>query len=110
MRPIGAPGHMGVDYEQRVDFARLRDYRINRATEALRATECGAFLLFDLHYDIGSVPADGIHNAFQELLGTKRAAYALLTGEAIDARKALEYGLVDQVLGRRFPEAGASGS
>ena len=41
-------------------------------------------VLFDLHYDIGSVPADGIHNAFQELLGVKRAAYALLTGEAID--------------------------
>ena len=42
--------------------------------------------LFDLHYDIGSVPADGIHNAFQELLGVKRAAYALLTGEAISAQ------------------------
>ena len=42
-------------------------------------------VIFDLHYDIGSVPADGIHNAFQELLGVKRAAYALLTGEAIDA-------------------------
>ena len=57
-------------------------------------------VLFDLHYDIGSVPADGIHNAFQELLGTKRAAYALLTGEAIDARKALEYGLVNEVVPR----------
>src|ERR1700758_2899431 len=55
-------------------------------------------VLFDLHYDIGSVPADGIHNAFQEMLGTKRAAYALLTGEAIDARKALEYGLVNEVV------------
>ena len=52
---------------------------------------------FDLHYDITD-PADGIHNAFQELLGTKRAAYALLTGEAIDARKALEYGLVNEVV------------
>ncbi len=54
--------------------------------------------IFDLHYDIGSVPADGIHNAFQELLGVKRAAYALLTGEAIDARRALEYGLVNEVV------------
>lgn len=53
--------------------------------------------IFDLHYDIGSVPADGIHNAFQELLGTKRAAYALLTGEAITPQKALEYGLVNEV-------------
>ena len=56
--------------------------------------------IFDLHYDIGSVPADGIHNAFQELLGTKRAAYALLTGQAIDARQALEWGLVNEVLPR----------
>ena len=56
--------------------------------------------IFDLHYDIGSVPADGIHNAFQELLGVKRAAYALLTGEAIDASKALEYGMVNEVMPR----------
>lgn len=56
--------------------------------------------LFDLHYDIGSVPADGIHNAFQELLGTKRAAYALLTGEAITSEKALEYGMVNEVVPR----------
>ena len=53
--------------------------------------------IFDLHFDIGSVPADGIHNAFQELLGTKRAAYALLTGEAISPQKALEYGLINEV-------------
>jgi enoyl-CoA hydratase/carnithine racemase len=57
-------------------------------------------VVFDLHYDIGSVPADGIHNAFQELLGVKRAAYALLTGEAIDAAKAREYGLVNEVVPR----------
>ncbi len=57
-------------------------------------------VIFDLHYDIGSVPADGIHNAFQELLGVKRAAYALLTGEAIDAAKALEYGLVNEAVPR----------
>jgi len=56
--------------------------------------------IFDLHYDIGSVPGDGIHTCFQELLGVKRAAYALLTGEAIDARKALEYGMVNEVLPR----------
>jgi enoyl-CoA hydratase/carnithine racemase len=57
-------------------------------------------VIFDLHYDIGSVPGDGIHSCFQELLGVKRAAYALLTGEAIDARKALEYGMVNEVLPR----------
>ncbi len=56
--------------------------------------------LFDLHYDIGSVPADGIHNAFQELLGVKRAAYALLTGEAITAQQALDWGMVNEVMPR----------
>ncbi|HEY5119950.1 MAG TPA: enoyl-CoA hydratase/isomerase family protein [Acidimicrobiales bacterium] len=64
-------------------------------------------VFFDLHFDIGSVPADGIHSALQELLGTKRAAYALLTGEAIDAKKALEYGLVNEVVPRdRLVERG----
>lgn len=57
-------------------------------------------VIFDLHYDIGSVPGDGIHSCFQELLGTKRAAYALLTGQAIDAKKALEYGMVNEVVPR----------
>lgn len=56
--------------------------------------------IFDLHYDIGSVPADGIHNCFQELLGTKRAAYALLTGQAITPQQALEWGMVNEVLPR----------
>lgn len=57
-------------------------------------------VIFDLHYDIGSVPGDGIHSCFQELLGVKRAAYALLTGEAIDARKALEWGMVNEIAPR----------
>ncbi|MGV0853514.1 enoyl-CoA hydratase/isomerase family protein [Mycolicibacterium phlei] len=56
--------------------------------------------IFDLHYAIGSAPGDGIHSAFIELLGVKRAAYALLTGEAIDAATALEYGMVNEVLPR----------
>ncbi len=56
--------------------------------------------IFDLHYGISSVPGDGIHSCFQELLGVKRAAYALLTGESIDAKTALEYGMVNEVLPR----------
>ena len=35
--PLPAPGHMGVDYEERVDFDRLRDYRIGRAKAALES-------------------------------------------------------------------------
>src|ERR1700690_685814 len=57
-------------------------------------------IIYDLHYDIGSVPGDGIHSCFTELLGVKRAAYALLTGQAIDAKTALEYGMVNEIVPR----------
>jgi len=55
-------------------------------------------VIFDPHYAMGSVPGDGIHSCFQELLGVKRAAYALLTGQTIDAKTALEYGMVNEVV------------
>jgi Xaa-Pro dipeptidase len=38
---------MNVDFEQRVDFARLRDYRLGRAMAALEASDLGALLVFD---------------------------------------------------------------
>jgi len=73
-RPLSAPGHMGVDYEERVDFARLRDYRLDRAKAALDASECGAFLLFDF-YNIRYTTHTWIGGA----LGDKMIRYALLT-------------------------------
>ena len=72
-RPLAAPGHMGVDYEERVDFARLRDYRINRAKAALEASGCGAFLLFDF-YNIRYTTQTWIGGA----LGDKMIRYCLL--------------------------------
>ncbi len=72
-RPIPAPGHMGVDYESRVDFARLRRYRIGRAKAALEASECGAFLLFDF-YNIRYTSQTWIGGA----LGDKMIRYVLL--------------------------------
>ena len=38
---------MGVDWEQRVDFTRLRAERLQRARAALEASDLGALLLFD---------------------------------------------------------------
>jgi Xaa-Pro aminopeptidase len=38
---------MGVDWEQRVDFTRLRGDRLRKAKEALEASDLGALLLFD---------------------------------------------------------------
>ena len=48
-RAIPAPGHSGVDFERRVDFDRLRTYRLARARAALEASQCGALLLFDVN-------------------------------------------------------------
>ena len=57
-------------------------------------------IIVDPHLDLGLVPGDGIHSAFIELLGVKRAAYALLTCEIFDAQKCLDYGLVNEVIAR----------
>lgn len=57
-------------------------------------------VIFDPHFNMGSVPGDGIHSCMIELLGVKRAAYALITGQRIDAALALDYGLVNEVLPR----------
>ncbi|MEJ6488771.1 Xaa-Pro peptidase family protein [Leucobacter sp. USCH14] len=73
-RPLYTPGQMAVDYEMRVDFARLRDYRLQRAHAALEASECGAFLLFDF-YNIRYTTQSWVGGA----LGDKMIRYALLT-------------------------------
>jgi len=73
-RPLAAPGIRGVDFEQRVDFDRLRGYRLGRATKALEASECGAFLLFDA-YNIRYVTQTWIGGALPD----KMTRYALLT-------------------------------
>jgi Xaa-Pro aminopeptidase len=73
-RPLRAPGHRGVDFEERVDFDRLRRYRLERSRAALDASDCGAFLLFDF-YNIRYTTQTWIGGA----LGDKMTRYALLT-------------------------------
>lgn len=73
-RPMAAPGHMGVDFEQRVDFDRLRRYRLSRALASLESSACGALLLFDF-YNIRYTTQTWIGGA----LGDKMTRYALLT-------------------------------
>jgi Xaa-Pro dipeptidase len=46
---IPAPGVMAVDWEERVNFDRLRSYRVARVREALERSELGALLLFDMN-------------------------------------------------------------
>ena len=77
MGPLPAPGHMGVDYEERVNFDRLREYRLARAKASLESSECGAFLLFDF-YNIRYTTQTWIGGA----LGDKMTRYALLTRDS----------------------------
>jgi hypothetical protein len=44
---IPAPGRMNVDFEERVDFRRLHNYRTARARQALANSNIGALLCFD---------------------------------------------------------------
>ncbi|NCF46066.1 MAG: M24 family metallopeptidase [Alphaproteobacteria bacterium] len=48
-RPIPALGHTSVDFERRVDHDRLRRYRLSRAKNALKNSNCGAILTFDVN-------------------------------------------------------------
>ncbi|MGW1092023.1 M24 family metallopeptidase [Streptomyces sp. NPDC002596] len=69
-----APGHSAVDFETRVDFDRLRAYRLSRARAALDASELGAVLLFDVNnirYVTGTMIGEWSRD--------KMTRYALLT-------------------------------
>ena len=48
-RPLQAPGHMQVDFEERVDIRRLHAYRLGRVRQALAGSGLGALLVFDQH-------------------------------------------------------------
>jgi enoyl-CoA hydratase/carnithine racemase len=50
------------------------------------------------HFASEVVPGDGMHILYPLLLGLNRGRYFLLTGQTLDARKALELGLVAEVL------------
>jgi enoyl-CoA hydratase/carnithine racemase len=50
------------------------------------------------HFASDVVPGDGMHIVMPLLLGLNRGRYYLLTGQTLDAKKALEFGLVAEIL------------
>ena len=48
-KPIPSLGHTAVDFEKRVDHDRLRRYRLSRAKDSLKKSQCGALLTFDVN-------------------------------------------------------------
>ena len=49
------------------------------------------------HFRLNMVPGDGVQIAWRNLMGRKRFAYAELTGEIITARKALKWGMINEI-------------
>ena len=74
-RAIPAPSHMAVDFEERIDFRRLHNYRVVRARQAMAKAELGALLSFD---------ANNIRYLTSTVIGEwsrdKMSRYALLAG------------------------------
>ena len=52
----------------------------------------------DGHFSLGFVPGDGQLVTLQELIGAKRAAHMVYTGENIDAKTALAWGMINEVV------------
>lgn len=76
-RPLHSPGRMSVDFERRVDFRRLHNYRLARARQALADSDLGAILCFDnnnIRYLTSSVIGEWARD--------KVCRYALLTGNS----------------------------
>lgn len=74
-RPIPAPGHMAVDFEERVNFRRLHNYRLARARNMLALSGLGAILCLDpnnIRYISSTVIGEWSRD--------KMSRYALLTG------------------------------
>jgi Xaa-Pro dipeptidase len=74
-RPLQAPGRTQVDFEERVDFRRLHDYRLARTRAALAQSGLGALLSFDQHnirYTTSTVIGEWARD--------KLTRYSLLTG------------------------------
>jgi Xaa-Pro dipeptidase len=74
-RPLQAPGRTQVDFEERVDFRRLHDYRLARTRAALAHSGLGALLSFDQHnirYTTSTVIGEWARD--------KLTRYSLLTG------------------------------
>src|SRR3989442_7273355 len=74
-RPLQAPGHTQVDFEERVVFRRLHAYRLGRARQALAKSGLGAILVFDqynIRYLSGTVIGEWARD--------KLTRWCLLTG------------------------------
>ena len=50
------------------------------------------------HFEFGIVPGDGVHLLWQEVIGTVRGRYFILTRQELDAQMAKEWGAVNEIV------------
>ena len=50
------------------------------------------------HFPSGIVPGDGAHLVWMHILGPQRGRYFLLTDQKLDAKQALDYGVINEVV------------
>ena len=58
-------------------------------------------VMFDVHKHFGFISGDGVNISMKELMGSKRAAYYMLTGEHVTAQQAYDWGMVNKVVPRK---------
>jgi len=75
-RAIPAPGNAAVDFEERVNFRRLHNYRLARARQAMADSDLGALLCFD-NNNIRYISSTTIGEWSRD----KIARYCLLAGD-----------------------------
>ena len=50
------------------------------------------------HFELGIVPGDGVHLLWQEVIGSVRGRYFILTRQELDAKTAKEWGAVNEIV------------
>ena len=75
-RAIPSPGNSAVDFEERVNFRRLHDYRLARSRQAMKNSDLGALLCFDAN-NIRYISSTTIGEWSRD----KMARYCLLAGD-----------------------------
>jgi enoyl-CoA hydratase/carnithine racemase len=50
------------------------------------------------HFEFGIVPGDGVHLLWQEVIGTVRGRYFILTRQELDAKTAKEWGAINEIV------------
>jgi Xaa-Pro dipeptidase len=97
---------MGVDFEERVNFERLRKERLDKAKAALKASDLGALICYDfdnIRYITGTHVGEWCRNKMNRYCILPKGAEPLLFDPAMPAKKISCPWLADRI----FPAVGS---